>query len=176
MQQQRYQQPPDTTVSVEERIDRFGLHVGKGGRYQYGIRCRLVKRALERRYQVVDDRGRWRHEVRVAGPGAADPVLRPSELAGLRLASAAAREQLFVHLANQAIRQREAAADERSIANFVIDGLDVSRHDSLADAISSLEGIDVADGIPRLFDSQGRRIYLRTEGVRTKASTTPTRG
>ena len=48
---------------------------------------------------------------RVAGPGAADPVLRLPELAGLRLASATAREQLLVHLANLAIEQvREAAA------------------------------------------------------------------
>src|SRR3546814_3455984 len=46
------------------------------------------------------------------------------------------------------------------------DLLDVSQHDSLADAISSLEGVDVADGIYRLFDSQGRRIHLRGEGVR----------
>jgi hypothetical protein len=112
MQQKRYQQPPDTTVSVEERMDRFELHVGKGGGYEYGIlRRRLVKRALERRHQVIDERGWWRHEVRVAGPGAADPVLRSPELAGLLLASATAREQLFVHLANQAIRQRETAAE-----------------------------------------------------------------
>ena len=49
---------------------------------------------------------------------------------------------------------------------FVIDGLDVSLHDSLAEVISSLEGIDVADGIYRVFDSEGRRIHLRAEGVR----------
>ena len=49
---------------------------------------------------------------------------------------------------------------------FVIDGHDVSLHDSLTDAIHALEGVDVADGIYRLFDSQGRRVFLRAEGVR----------
>src|SRR5262245_22042243 len=105
MQQQRYQQPPNTTIAVQKRMDRFELQVRQSGRYQYTIRrCRLVKRALERRHQVIDERGRWRHEVRVAGPRAADPVLRSPELAGLLLASAASREQLLVYLADQAIR------------------------------------------------------------------------
>ena len=84
-----------------------------------------MKRALERRHQVIDERGRWRHEVRVAGPGAADPVLRSPEIAGLLLASATAREQLFVHLANQAIREREAAAEP---AHPVLQSGDIVRH------------------------------------------------
>lgn len=105
-------------------MDRFKLHVGTGGGDQDGIlRGRLVKGALERRHQLVDRR--WRDEVRVTWPGTADPVLRSPELAGLLLASATARKQLFVHLANQTIRQREAAAESR---HPVLQGSDVVRH------------------------------------------------
>jgi len=49
---------------------------------------------------------------------------------------------------------------------FVVDGGDVSVHDSLEEATRSLEGVDVADGIYTLFDSVGKRIRLRAEGVR----------
>jgi hypothetical protein len=112
MQQKRDQQPPDTTVSVQERVDRFELHVSQRSRYEHGIlRARLVKGALERRHQLIDQRRRRRYEVRVPRPGPADPVLRSSELAGLLLASAPAGEQLFVHLANEAVREREAVAE-----------------------------------------------------------------
>jgi len=49
--------------------------------------------------------------VRVSRSGTADPILRSSKLPGLVLASAAATEQLFVHLANPAIRPGEAGAE-----------------------------------------------------------------
>src|SRR4051812_33066062 len=106
MQHQWDQQSPDTTIAVEERVDRFELHVRNGGHHHHGIRrCRVVERTLQPRHQVLDKRGRWRYEVRVAWPGAADPVLGSSELTRLFFAAATAREQLRVHLANQPIRE-----------------------------------------------------------------------
>jgi hypothetical protein len=61
--------------------------------------------------------------------------------------------------------QPEGAARDVLPPVFVLEGGDVSLHNSLADAIGSLEGVDVAHEIYRLFDSQGRRIRLRAEGV-----------
>jgi hypothetical protein len=49
---------------------------------------------------------------------------------------------------------------------FVIEGGDVSVYESLEDATNGLEGVDVADGIYTLFDSVGKRIRLRADGVR----------
>ncbi len=49
---------------------------------------------------------------------------------------------------------------------FVVEGGDVEVHASLDEAISSLEGIDVADGVYQVFDAAGRRIRLRAEGVK----------
>jgi hypothetical protein len=48
---------------------------------------------------------------------------------------------------------------------LVLEGRDVSLHLTLAEAIGGLEGVDVADGIYRVFDGAGRRIVLRAEGV-----------
>jgi hypothetical protein len=49
---------------------------------------------------------------------------------------------------------------------FVLEGTNVSVHRSLAAALVSLEGIDVAEDIYKMFDSAGWRIVLRAEGVR----------
>ena len=49
---------------------------------------------------------------------------------------------------------------------FVVESGDVEVHASLDEAISSLEGVDVADGIYQVFDAAGRRIRLRAEGVK----------
>lgn len=49
---------------------------------------------------------------------------------------------------------------------FIIDGDDVSAHDSLRDAVLSVEGVDVAEGDYTCFDAIGRRIALRATGVR----------
>ena len=52
---------------------------------------------------------------------------------------------------------------------FVVEGRhDVSVHPSIRDATSGLEGIDVQAGAYRVFDSAGRRIALRAEGVRRR--------
>ncbi len=49
---------------------------------------------------------------------------------------------------------------------LVLEGRDVSLYPSLSDATRSLEGVDVAEGLYRVFDSAGRRIVLRAEGMR----------
>ena len=49
---------------------------------------------------------------------------------------------------------------------IVIDGLDVSLYPTVEAAMLDLEGVDVADGVYRVFDAVGRKITLRAEGVR----------
>lgn len=49
---------------------------------------------------------------------------------------------------------------------IVVDGHDVSLYPTVDAAILGLEGIDVADGVYRVFDAVGRKITLRAEGVR----------
>ena len=62
------------------------LDVRQSGSHENGNRCRLVvEEALECAHAVCDVMVRWRHEVGVAGPRAADPVLRPAELTGIPL-------------------------------------------------------------------------------------------
>ena len=55
---------------------------------------------LQIRHQLRHEVGRWRHEARIARPGAANPVLGAPEFAGLRLLSATMLEQQGVHLAD----------------------------------------------------------------------------
>jgi hypothetical protein len=48
----------------------------------------------------------------------------------------------------------------------VADGLDVTVYPTLEEAVANLEGVDVARGVYRVFDSVGRRVTLGTHGVR----------
>ena len=49
---------------------------------------------------------------------------------------------------------------------IIAEGNDVALYSSLEDAESKLEGIDVDDGVYVGFDSAGRALALRAEGVR----------
>jgi hypothetical protein len=48
---------------------------------------------------------------------------------------------------------------------IVAEDADVTFHASLEDATASMEGVDVEDGIYKVFDALGRRIEVRAEGV-----------
>jgi len=63
-------------------------------------------------------------------------------------------------------RGRDLTAADVVQPVFVVESGDVEVHASLDEAISSLEGVDVADGIYQVFDAAGRRIRLRAEGVK----------
>lgn len=65
------------------------------------------------------------------------------------------------------LRARQLAEVQPPV--FVADGDDLSVHMSLGDAVRSLEGVDVANGIYQVFDAVGRRITLRADGVREGA-------
>ena len=67
-----------------------------------------VDELLQRPHAVLDLDMRRRHVLRIAGAGAADPVLGAAELAGALLAAAAAVEQHPVHLADQTIADGQA--------------------------------------------------------------------
>jgi hypothetical protein len=49
---------------------------------------------------------------------------------------------------------------------FVVEGGDVSAHESLQDAMAALEGVDVEDGVYSVYDADGRRIALEGVGVK----------
>jgi hypothetical protein len=49
---------------------------------------------------------------------------------------------------------------------FVVEGGDVSAHESLQDAMAALEGVDVEDGLYSVYDADGRRIALKGVGVK----------
>jgi hypothetical protein len=68
-------------------------------------------------------------------------------------------------LADGAAWVTRVAPHDVQLPVIVLEGGDVSLHPSLADATGSLEGVDVAERVYRVFDSAGRRIVLRAEGV-----------
>ncbi len=68
--------------------------------------------------------GGGRYEPGVAGAGAAEPVLAAAELSGLLVGATPAREQFFVHLAQQAVRDGEAFAQP---GHAMLEGGDVVR-------------------------------------------------
>lgn len=118
MQQQRDQQAAEAAVAVEEGVDRLELHVGERGPDQRGGRLGgprtgagpAVQKGLEGRHAGLDFVGRRRHEVGAARSRATDPVLRAPELARQLLAAPRAGHQLGVHLADQAVAERESLA------------------------------------------------------------------
>lgn len=65
--------------------------------------------------QALHDAMRWgRHEQRVAGTRAANPVLRPAERARMFVLSPTFREQDFVDFANQAQEKGKSSRRRRS--------------------------------------------------------------
>jgi hypothetical protein len=68
-----------------------------------------MEEAFERRHAVGHRRVRWRHENGVSRAAATDPVLREAEFARVFATASPAREQHPVDLADETVRQREAA-------------------------------------------------------------------
>src|SRR5439155_27312930 len=107
-QQERDEQPAYPPVPVEEGMDGLELDVREPRPDEDRERSLLVmEEALEVPHAVRDGVGWRRHEVRGARPAAADPVLRPTELAGLLPAPPSAGEELRVDLPDQPVRERE---------------------------------------------------------------------
>ena len=90
-------------------MDRLELHVREPGAHQDRQPVIVgMQETLERRH-AIGHGGVWRRdESGVAGAGAADPVLRAAELAGVLAAAPSARKQDGVDLTNEAVRERKA--------------------------------------------------------------------
>jgi hypothetical protein len=79
----------------------------------------------------------------------------------------ALREMAETRTSGEGVPETSPRSAKYETPVFIIDaGDDVSAHDSLEDAIRSLEGVDVAEGIYKCFDAVGRRITLTATGVR----------
>ena len=116
---QQSSQPP---VAVEEGMDGLELDVREPGPDQHGkFVVRGVDEPLEVGHAFLDMVGRRRDEGRIAWPRAADPVLRPPELTWSHGLPTTVRKQPGVHLAHDAIRDREATAQP---PDSVIQGCD----------------------------------------------------
>ena len=76
VQQDRDEQSSDTSIAVEERVDRLELHVRQRRRHQDRVgSISVVEHALQSRHRLLDERRRRRHEMSVPGPSSTDPVL-----------------------------------------------------------------------------------------------------
>ena len=108
-QQQRDQQSAKPPVAVEERVDRLELDVDQAGLDQGGQAIgRVVDEQLELAHALLDD-VRRRDERRVAGPGAAYPVLAAAEFAGILLLPAAGTQEDAVNSPQQPQAQGRTA-------------------------------------------------------------------
>ena len=87
-QQQSDEEPSDSSVAVEERVDRLELGVRERRLHEHGgwvwvVVDELLEGAHRRSYLLPW----WRHVPRDGGAGAAEPVLAAAELAGVLVRS-----------------------------------------------------------------------------------------
>ena len=172
VQQQRHEQASQTAVAVQEGMDGLELHVRQPRPDEDGEPVVSgVQEALERRHAVGHGGVGRRHEDGVAGPGPADPVLRAAEFAGGLGAAASRRQQDGVHLADQAVRQREALAQA---PQAVLEGGDVVRDfDDViqrnAGCLRGLEEQQVRQRRLHAFDLRGEHGFLAHVDVEEEA-------
>ena len=69
-------------------------------------------------------------------------------------------------LCGRVVGPHEVSESTVSYPLFVAEGLDLSLFRSIPEAERGLEGVDVADGIYRGFDAEGRTLKLEARGVR----------
>ena len=108
-QQKCDEETTETAVAVEERMDRFELHVSHRRPYQQRnagmIRVQEALERIEAFHQPFRRRG---HERRITRSCAADPVLGAPKFAGLLAAAAAGAQEYLVNLSDQTKRQWES--------------------------------------------------------------------
>jgi hypothetical protein len=100
-QHQHDQQPPQTPVAIEERVDRLELHVDKGRHHQPREVIVGMEETLQIRHAALHQpRGR-RYEAGVASSGATDPVLAVPELTRQSIGATPTGEQHGMNLPQQ---------------------------------------------------------------------------
>jgi hypothetical protein len=98
-QQKCDEQPAQAAIAIEERMNRLELHVDQPGLdKQREARAFVVQKQFERAHAIEDHLGRRRHEGRIPGASAADPILTAPEFTRLFFAAPALRQQYFVNL------------------------------------------------------------------------------
>ena len=107
-QQQGDEQTADASVAVQVWMDGLELDMQQAGAHQRRQGVFAVHVVLEVTELIGKDMVRRGHEDRVAGPGAADPVLAPTHLTRLVLRSANAPHQEPMGLVQKAYGKRQA--------------------------------------------------------------------
>ena len=113
MQDQGDEEPSHAPVAIQKRVDGFELHVRERRLDERPRGVRRVQVALQRAHAGFDFLRRRGHELGVARPGAAEPVLAGAKFAGLLGRAAPARQQPGVDFAQQPVAQRKAFAQAR---------------------------------------------------------------
>src|SRR5580692_2394000 len=110
--QERYEQPPESAVAVQKRVDCLKLHVDQAG---FDQDRQLVFLVVEKTLQIIQTlhQSLWRRRNKrsIAGTSSADPVLRPAEFARCSVGPAPPAQQDGVNFAYESEREREAARD-----------------------------------------------------------------
>ena len=154
LHQRRNQQAPDATIAIEKRVDGFelGMHQCNLHQRRQGRGRVVMNEALDIGQQIRHPLRRRRHKRGVAGPRAANPVLRTTQFAGLLAAAANAVEQQTVGIAQQAHADRQP----RRIAQIVL------HQPECPQVIGHLfDIVGVADGKTGLFVEQIDQRRLR---------------
>src|SRR5690606_14596480 len=110
LKDERNEQTSRSTIAIEEWMNRLELHMCKCRVEQCTRRIVAVQELFQSRQTGFDLVGGRRHELRVARPSAAAPVLAATEIARLLRRPAPARQQFTVHFANQPVGQRKPLA------------------------------------------------------------------
>src|ERR1700720_3250054 len=101
-QQKCDEQPPETAVAVEERVNGLELHMHEACFDKNGDLRRFgMYELFQIRHQVENLIGRRWNIDRIAGPCSADPVLRTPEFARLLVRATTPGKQNVVNLSNE---------------------------------------------------------------------------
>ncbi len=168
LHEQRDQQPADTAVSVEERVDRLELYMCQPDPNQGGKVAVFMPPLLQGSKRAWNLLGRRRDESLISGSAAANPVLQAADFTGQLVLAADAAHQNMAGVAQKADVQRQAlricklspAAGKgiRLVADF-------SDTDWTIRPVRSLEGEDVAQRGLRPFDPRSYDRLLPNEVV-----------
>ena len=150
-------------------MDRLELHVRESGPDQRRETAVVVQPSLQRRESARELVGGWGDEAGVAGPGAADPVLRSADFAGHFVLAANTPHQDSVRVAQEADTQRKSVR-VRNLSSCVHEGIHVVADlPDIIRAFASVRGFESEDVAKRglgSFNPGGDDRFLAHESVK----------